>query len=95
MRNSATLERWWPSGHLLADGDGVEERRCQSCRVASLELEVRKPRRVKWSPEEVEQLKKLAGERVGLSKISRILKRTPSTVVAKALAHGVSLTLRV
>jgi hypothetical protein len=47
-----------------------------------------------WSKEDVRQLKTMAKTKVGVTKISKALKRTTSATMAKASVLGVSLDTR-
>ena len=54
-----------------------------------------KVRRLEWSSEEIQKLRKLVEDQAGLGKISRVLKRAPSAIIAKADEQGISLSPKV
>lgn len=60
-----------------------------------LEEFVSNVRRLEWSSEEIQKLRKLVEEQAGLGKISRVLKRTPSAIIAKADEQEISLCPKV
>lgn len=64
-----------------------------SVTLESLRLEnfVSNMRRLEWSSEEIQKLRKLVEEQAGLAKISRVLKRAPSSIIAKATEEGIAL----
>jgi Myb-like DNA-binding domain len=47
-----------------------------------------------WTPAEVRALKKLARQKLGLSKIAKEMKRTPWSVRNRAVSEGISLSTR-
>jgi hypothetical protein len=47
-----------------------------------------------WSKDDVRQLKTMAKSKVGVTKISKALKRTPGATMARASLLGVSLDTR-
>lgn len=50
--------------------------------------------RREWSRDDVRELKSMAKQKAGLSKISKKLKRTPAATASKAATLGVSLSMR-
>ena len=64
-------------------------------RLCGLEDFVSNVRRLEWSSEEIQKLRKLVEEQAGLGKISRVLKRAPSAIIAKADEQGISLSPKV
>jgi plasmid replication initiation protein len=51
-------------------------------------------KRREWTKEDVRQLKTLAKQKAGVTKIARTLKRTPGATTVKAHILGVSLSMR-
>jgi len=51
-------------------------------------------KRREWTKEDVRQLKSLAKQKAGVTKIARALKRTPGATTVKAHILGVSLSTR-
>ena len=51
-------------------------------------------KRREWTKEDVRQLKTLARQKTGVTKIARMLKRTPGATTVKAHILGVSLSMR-
>lgn len=52
-------------------------------------------RRLEWSAEEIQELKRLVQQQIGLSRISRALKRAPSSIIAKAAEEKITLGSKV
>jgi hypothetical protein len=50
--------------------------------------------RREWSKGDVRQLKSLAKQKIGVTKIAKALKRTPTATTVKAHTLGVSLSTR-
>ena len=51
-------------------------------------------KRREWTKEDVRQLKSLAKQKAGVTKIAKTLKRTPGATTVKAHILGVSLSTR-
>jgi hypothetical protein len=51
-------------------------------------------KRREWTRDDVRQLKTLAKQKTGVTKIARMLKRTPGATTVKAHILGVSLSMR-
>jgi hypothetical protein len=51
-------------------------------------------KRREWTKEDVRQLKTLAKQKAGVTKIAKTLKRTPGATTVKAHILGVSLSMR-
>jgi hypothetical protein len=51
-------------------------------------------KRREWTKEDVRQLKTLARQKTGVTKIAKMLKRTPGATTVKAHILGVSLSMR-
>ena len=51
-------------------------------------------KRREWTKDDVRQLKTLAKQKTGVTKIARMLKRTPGATTVKAHILGVSLSMR-
>jgi len=51
-------------------------------------------KRREWTKDDVRQLKTLARQKTGVTKIARMLKRTPGATTVKAHILGVSLSMR-
>jgi hypothetical protein len=53
-----------------------------------------KSKRREWTKDDVRQLKSLAKQKMGVTRIARTLKRTPGATTVKAHILGVSLSMR-
>jgi hypothetical protein len=51
-------------------------------------------KRREWTKDDIRQLKTLAKQKTGVTKIAKILKRTPGATTVKAHILGVSLSMR-
>jgi len=51
-------------------------------------------KRREWTKDDVRQLKTLAKQKTGVTKIAKMLKRTPGATTVKAHILGVSLSMR-